>query len=132
MSKKKQKDEAIKRLKKMDLKSVILESFQDNGKLLCSNYGEIKEVPVNILKQIRRWEEQFGGLAFHVIYSELYGFKIYSALSVSKYPEDWLYENAALDDKWPIAYTINLTEPDFSESGQINIMNNDGILLRMV
>lgn len=64
--------------------------------------------------------------------SKVYGFKIYSALSVSKYPEDWLYENAALDDKWPIAYTINLTEPDFSESGQINIMNNDGILLRMV
>lgn len=131
MNKEKQKEEAVRRIKKMDLKSMILESFQNN-KLLCSNYGKIEEVPVNILNQIRKWEDQFGGLAFHVIYSELYGFKIYSALSVSKYPEDWSYENAALDDKWPIAYTINLTEPDFSESGQINIMNNDGILLRMV
>ena len=130
-TKEQMKNEALKRMKDLGIKKQIINCFEKSNKLLCSNYGKITEIPPNILKEIRNWEKQFGNLAYHVIYSELWGFQIYNALSVSCYYEDWDFENEIMKNRWVMAYTINVTKPDFSESGSILFHNYDGILERI-
>jgi len=45
--------------------------------------------------------------------------------------EDWDYENEILEIGWSMAYTINETIPQFSESGFILLKNSNGILHRI-
>lgn len=125
------KQEAIKRMKMLKINDDVVTIFNSSNKLLCSNYGFITEVPPNILQQIKDWEKRYGNLAYHVIYSKLFGYEIYNALSVSNYKEDWIYERRIINDGWAMAYTVNVTKPDFSESGSIKLYNFQGILERI-
>lgn len=123
--------EALERMRQLNIRKEIKDAFGMSEKLVCSNYERVTEVPPLILKEIRAWEERYGNLAYHVVYSELFGCKIYNALSVSAYREDWSYERALIGDSCSMAYTINQTIPDYSESGSIQLLNHDGILLRI-
>lgn len=126
------KVEAVKRMKQLKISDEAFTAFESENKLLCSYYVLQKEVPSEILKEIQDWEKKFGCIAYHVIYSKLYGYEIYNALSVSNYIEDWDYENALIADNRSMAYTINITKPDYSESGSIVLDNNRGILQRII
>lgn len=126
------KVEAVKRMKQLKISDEAITAFESENKLLCSYYVLQKEVPSVILKEIQDWEKKFGCIAYHVIYSKLYGYEIYNALSVSNYIEDWDYENALIADNRSMAYTINITKPDYSESGSIVLDNNRGILQRII
>lgn len=125
------KQEAIKRMKMLKINDDVVTIYNSSNKLLCSNYGFITEVPFNILQQIKDWEKRYGNLAYHVIYSKLFGYEIYNALSVSNYKEDWIYERGIINDGWAMAYTVNVTKPDYSESGSIKLYNFQGILERI-
>ena len=125
------KEEAIYRMKQLKIKDEVITIFNSSNKLLCSNYGFITEVPPNIIKNINHWEKIYGTLAYHVIYSKLFGYEIYNALSVSNYKEDWIYERGIINDGWAMAYTVNVTKPDYSESGSIKLYNFQGILERI-
>lgn len=125
------KQEAIKRMKMLKINDDVVNIYNLSNKLLCSNYGFITEVPSNILQQIKDWEKRYGNLAYHVIYSKLFGYEIYNALSVSNYKEDWIYERRIINDGWAMAYTVNVTKPDYSESGSIKLYNFQGILERI-
>lgn len=125
------KQEAIKRMKMLKINDDVVTIFNSSNKLLCSNYGFITEVPPNVIQQIKDWEKRYGNLAYHVIYSKLFGYEIYNALSVSNYKEDWIYERRIINDGWAMAYTVNVTKPDFSESGSIKLYNFQGILERI-
>lgn len=125
------KQEAIKRMKMLKINDDVVTIFNSSNKLLCSNYGFITEVPPNVIQQIKDWEKRYGNLAYHVIYSKLFGYEIYNALSVSNYKEDWIYERGIINDGWAMAYTVNVTKPDYSESGSIKLYNFQGILGRI-
>lgn len=125
------KQEAIKRMKMLKINDDVVTIFNSSNKLLCSNYGFITEVPPNVIQQIKDWEKRYGNLAYHVIYSKLFGYEIYNALSVSNYKEDWIYERGIINDGWAMAYTVNVTKPDYSESGSIKLYNFQGILERI-
>lgn len=125
------KQEAIKRMKMLKINDDVVTIFNSSNKLLCSNYGFITEVPPNILQQIKDWEKEYGNLAYHVIYSKLFGYEIYNALSVSYYKEDWIYERRIINDGRAMAYTINVTKPDYSESGSIQLAYFSGLLMRI-
>ncbi len=71
-------------------------------------------------------------MVYHVVYSRLYGYEIYNALSVSNYIEDWEYETFMIDQGGTMAYTINVSKPDYSESGSIVLENHRGILRRIL
>lgn len=123
--------EALERMKRLNIKQDIRDLFGASEKILCSNYDRVTEVPSMILKEIKKWEERYGNLVYHVVYSELYGCKIYNALSVSAYKDDWNFENALIDDVRSMAYTINVTIPEYSESGSIQLLNVQEILQRI-
>lgn len=130
-SKEEQKNEALFRMKKLNILPDIIDVFEKSGEMQCSDYGEIVEIPKNILKEIRRWEADYGCLTYHVVHSKLCEFDIYNALSVSNYREDWDYERMLIYRNCSMAYTVNVTKPDYSESGSIQLYNYKGILERI-
>lgn len=125
------KIEALKRMKQLGLREKIINTFKAEDKLLCSERERLKEVPPEILKGIREWEDNYGCMAYHVAHNELYGYDIYNALSVSNYLEDWIYERRLIDDMCSMAYMINVTKPDYSESGSIQLTRRLGLLMRI-
>jgi hypothetical protein len=131
-SKEEQKQEALYRMNKLNILPDVIDTFEKSSEIKCSDYGKIIAVPKNILKDIRRWEADYGCLAYHVVHSKLYGFEIYNALSVSNYKEDWDYETTMIDKGRTMAYTINVSKPDFSESGTIILENHRGTLQRII
>lgn len=130
-SKEEQKKEALYRMNKLNILSTVIDAFEENDEIQCSDYGEIIATPENILEDIRRWEADYGCLAYHVVHSKIYGFEIFNALSVSNYKEDWDYERRLIDRICSMAYTINVTKPDYSESGSIQLYNYNGVLERI-
>ncbi len=130
-SKEEQKQEALYRMNKLNILPDVIDTFEKSSEIKCSDYGKIVAVPENILKDIRRWEADYGCLAYHVVHSKLWGFEIYNALSVSNYKEDWVYERRLIDSYCSMAYTINVTKPDYSESGSIQLYNYNGVLERI-
>lgn len=124
------KDEAVNRMRMLGLDNGIIDDFAVNGELRCSNFGEITDVPADVLKEIEEWENKFHNLVYHVIHG---GFmhETYECLSVSCYNEDWDYENSIMDDNWVMSHSINISIPKYTESGSIKIKNNNGILQRI-
>lgn len=126
-----QKQEAIKRMQKLGLSEDAIKRFDKDNRLMCSDEGNLKEVPENILEMINAWEKKYKNMVYHVIHSHIYGCETYECLSVSKYPEDWNYESGRVDENWPMSHSINLTIPAFSESGTILVENYKGTLMRV-
>lgn len=125
-------EEAIRRMKMLQLPENIIAEFEKNGKLMLSDCYS-SEVPEDILQQIKAWEEKFGNLVYHVIHTK-WKFETYECLSVSAYKSDWEYERNLIEDptnQWPMAFCINKTIPEFTESGSIKVKNNTGILERI-
>jgi hypothetical protein len=126
------KAEAVKRMRRLRISDDAIDMFESEDKLSLSFYVLQKEVPTEILSEIRAWEKEYGNIVYHVVYSRLYGYEIYNALSVSKYIEDWDYETTMIDKGRTMAYTINVSKPDFSESGTIILENHRGTLQRII
>ena len=134
------KTEANGRMVILGLPLEIIKKFSADNKLMCSDGSSFVEVPEEISKQIAAWEKLYKNLVYHVIHTpknswEFNGHKVqfetYECLSVSLYKEDWEYEKGCLEDDWPMAYCINVTVPDFTESGLVQIENRKGILKRI-
>lgn len=125
------KSEAIKRMKILEIRADIINAYEDGDKLLCVKEGRVIDVPLDILNKIKAWEKEYGNLAYYVIFSELWDYRVYNALSVSCYIEDWKYERSLVDNGWAMAYTINVTKPEYSESGSIRLFNQSGLLQRI-
>ena len=79
---------------------------------------------------IKSFEEKTGCLAYHLIYSETVYGRILSVLFVSKYVDDWEYEDELLQACVPCAWCYNLDNPEYTESGSIYIKPNIGGLIR--
>ena len=93
-------------------------------------------VPEEIQKQIAAWEKKYHNLVYHVIHSKMItpwgAYEIYDCLSVSCYRDDWDYERGLIDDDWVMSHGINVTKPEYTESGSIKIENHSGVLKRVV
>lgn len=125
------KFEAIKRMHELELEQAAIDDFNLRDKLVCSDYGILKDVPEEIKQRIKNWESKYNNLVYHVIHSHVYGQEFYDCLSVSCYEDDWLYENKSLLDGWPMSHSFNLSIPDFTESGTIFVKEYNGTLMRM-
>ena len=130
MNNKSMKDEAYKRMAMLGLSKDVIDTFS-NGKLLCSDRDCITEVPKNILERIEEWQNKFGNLVYHVVHSEFMNCETYNCLSVSCYKEDWDYERHLICDDWVMCHSINMTFPENTESGSIEVININGILIRV-
>ena len=86
----KMKQEAILRLQRLELDESVIENFK-NGKLSLSDHNRITDVPEDILKQIKEWENKFHNLVYHVVHGD-FRHETYECLSVSCYEEDWDFD----------------------------------------
>ncbi len=125
------KEEAIKRMKMLELDKEIIVSYKDKNKLCCSEKDKIIDVPERIVKDIGEWQDKFGNLVYHVIHSDFI-YETYECLSVSCYKEDWSYERGLIEDSWVMSHSINVIVPEYTESGSICVKNNKGILTRIM
>ena len=130
-NKKEMKQEAISRMLQLKIDSDVIKLFSENDKLMCSKNGKFVEVPAEILIQLRAWEKKYYNLVYHVIHADYIGYETYECLSVSFYKEDWDYENARLNEGWPMSHSINVTMPYYTESGIVKIENIKGSLVRV-
>lgn len=130
-NKKEMKQEAISRMRQLKIDSDVIKLFSENDKLMCSENGKFVEVPAEILIQLRAWEKKYYNLVYHVIHADYIGYETYECLSVSFYKEDWDYENARLNEGWPMSHSINVTMPYYTESGIVKIENIKGSLVRV-
>lgn len=125
------KNECIRRLKYLNLCASAIDDFEKLSKISMSDKDKIVDVPENILKDIEEWEKKYGNMVYHVIHTSFMGMDTYECLSVSKYPEDWNYEREIMMDNWVMSHSINLTIPEWSESGSIKVKEHGGILTRV-
>ena len=143
MSREAMKDEALERMELLGLPAYAKAAFKVDDYLTLSDISDkvcqsrVDGVPEDIKKLIKAYEEKFGVLIFHVIHTiGLYEeTETYDCLSVSPYGSDWDYERDLMEDRgdmWSMSYSINVTVPDWSESGSIKIENHSGVIRRVL
>ena len=127
----KQRTEALKRMKLLNLHENVIDDFKEIALLNQSEHGGILYWGEGEMeKKIREWEEKTGNLVYHVIHDYTEFGELLSLLYVSQYEEEWEMERDDLEDGYPIAYVMNLTDDWCSEYGSIGIRPQWGGVVR--
>ena len=127
----KQKEEALKRMKKLKLHPNPIREFKKEGKLNASErMGALIWLTEEEQEKVREFEEEYGGLVYHVIHQYTNIGELYSYLYVSKYEEEWHIDNTDLDYGQALAYVYNASDPILSEIGTIGIKPCAGGVIR--
>ena len=126
-----QKKEAIKRMMKLDIYTQAIKEFEKDNVLNKSESGGILFwLDENEKKMVKEFEERYSATVYHVIHNYTEFGELYSLLFVSKYKEDWDYDNDDLKNNICLAYVKNMNEDAFSEFGSIGIKSQFGGLIR--
>lgn len=139
-----QKQEAIKRLKLLKLLPEVIKDFEKNNRVYYSERqnkifdGILYEVNQNpeFKRIIKEFEEKKNAIVYHAQLTRFEFGLCLSLLFVSEDEEEWEFEIEELtpdENKimYPIAYCINLDNPDFSEYGTIGIKSLNGGISRV-
>ena len=125
-----QKEEALKRMKKLNLLGEVRNHFRIYEKVFLSEKGIIWELDEMETKMVREWENNTGNLVYHVIKTNMEFGLCYSFLYVSKHTEKWQMDNEDLGNGYPFVYVKNMDCDCFSEYGSIGIAPIWGGLIR--
>lgn len=127
------KQEALVRMKLLNLHSNVVNEFQNENKL---NYSEgtlgILYWATDEMKQIvESFEKKTGYTVYHLIdnNSEEIGHML-TLLYVSTEMEEWTYDRRDIQDGCPLAYVENMTYPDCSEFGSVGVRPANGGVVR--
>lgn len=138
-----QKDEALNRLRILQMKYGLLENvikeFQAEDTIYYSKYinknlqGILywisnEEEYVNAIKE---FEEKHQAKVYHAILSPMEYGRILSVLYVSQHQDEWKMDRDDLNDGIPLAYCINLDDDTTSEFGAIQITKANGGISRI-
>ena len=128
--KEKQRAEAVKRMKKLGMMAQPIKEFEKEGKLNRSEFGGILYwLNDEEQKMVDKFEQETGGLVYHVIHSYANIGETYNLLFVSKYEEEWEMDDEDIADGYALANVINLTF-GIEEMGTIGIRESVGGLVR--
>lgn len=129
---KKQKIEAIKRMKELHIMQQPIKEFQKEGKVnLSENIGILYYLSDEEQKMVDEFEQKHDALVYHVIKTNTNIGRMYSLLFVSKYTEEWEMDNMDLKNGVAFVYVFNQDMPDCSEFGCISIKPSFGGLMRV-
>lgn len=127
----KQKAEALRRMKKLNIMKRVIAEFEKEEKLNVSDlYGALYWLSDEQKTVVRRFEEESGGLVYHVIRSRSDFGEILSLLFVGKDTSEWEADFNDLERNQVFVYVENLTDPELSEYGAIGITGAYGGLVR--
>lgn len=120
--KERQKAEAIVRMKILQLHGNAINEFRRSNKLNVSEQnGALYWANPAQLAEVRKFEKGFSGLVYHVIHT-MTGFgELLTMLYISKNPEEWEDDKRSLQDGYAVAYVCNLSAPDCSEAGWVQV-----------
>ena len=124
------KAEAVQRMKMHGLLQDIIDLFNEKDILCCSENGILRYLTGEEKRMVAEYEKESGCLIYHIIRSH-WDFETCELCQVSLYKEDWPIERDRLEQGWPLVYSVNLTIPDYSETGGVALINSNGSLIRI-
>lgn len=138
MSQKNQKQEAIKRMKMLNLSKEVIDDFKNNNRIYYSErqnqfFNAILywvDNDENYVKIVKDFEKKSKCLVYHCQLTHLEFGDCLSLLFVSNYEEDWDYENQLLKQGIAFAWVENLDDDTCSEMGTIGIKPSMGGIVR--
>lgn len=127
----KKKQEAIERMKTLNLYPNIIKEFEkenivnmsENGGFLYWLTDEQKEI-------VSDFEAEYDALVYHVIHNFTELGEMLTIFYVSDDEEEWEYDRADLKDGYACAYVKNLTDDMCSEFGSVCFRQQYGGLVR--
>ena len=126
-----QKQEALNRMRMLDIYSPAIKEFEKENIINKSEHGGIlywlDENEQNIVKE---FEEKYNAVVYHIIHNYTEFGELYSLLYVSEHKEERDHHNHDLKHKMAFAYVKNIDEDSFSEFGSIGIKSQFGGLVR--
>lgn len=126
-----QKQEAIARMKKLDIYVQAITEFEKENLVNKSEHGGILYwLDENEQEMVKEFEEKYGALVYHIIHNYTSFGELYAFLYVSKNKDEWDYDNDDLNHNICLAYVKNLDEDAYSEFGSIGIKSQFGGLVR--
>ena len=107
MIREKQKNEAIKRMKILKLYENIIKEFEEENKLnLSESIGVLYWLKEEEKELVEEFENENGGLVYHLIRSLTDFGELYSIFYVSKYEEEWDMDLEDLKNNVAFVYVV--------------------------
>ena len=134
ISKKTMKEEAIKRMKILELHPNAIEDFINENKLNKSEspYGALYWLDDDELKMVKDFEDRYKVLVYHVIHTQSFNLgETYELLFVGTNDKEWVDDKIDLKNGFALAQVEVLDYSPDSEMGTIGIERKNGGILRV-
>ena len=127
------KQEAIKRMKALNLMAECINTFKANDEIWISEGAGIlfNISDVEVLSQIKDFEKRYNALVYHCIFNRLGYDRLVTMFYVCDEKEEWEMDWQDLREGYACCYIANLDEPIFSEIGSIQFTKINGGLRRI-
>ena len=127
----KQKQEAIERMKMLKIYTQAIEEFEKEDVINVSEHGGILFwLDDEQQEMVKRFEEKYNSVVYHVIHNYTEFGELYSLLYVSQHENEWDYDKDDIKHNLALCYVVNRDEENFSEFGSIGIRSQFGGLVR--
>lgn len=134
MSKINKKEEAIKRMKALDLMPECIDAFESKNEVWISEtQGALFDLSKRpeIQKEISEFEEKHNALVYHCILNIFNGDILITMFYVCDEKEEWELDWADIKDGFACCFVANLNDPICSEIGSIQFKKINGGLKRI-
>lgn len=120
---KEMKKEAIRRMKLLGLYEGCIDIFDRENRpmMSVSPYGAFAGINEKTMAEIKAFEEEVGAKVYFVVKSAMEYGLCYSYIYVSKYKEDWWYDDEGIANNVLMTYTVNRDYEECSEFGNIAV-----------
>ena len=124
------KQEALERMKMLNLYPNIIKEFQQDNTVNMSELGFLYWLTDEQKEYVSEFETEHDALVYHVIHNYTEFGELLTFFYVSDQEEEWEYDRADLKDGYACAYVKNLDEDAFSEFGSVAFKEQFGGLVR--
>lgn len=121
-----QKQEAIKRLKALEVMDDVLTAFVNDDVVYKSEYlnrvfpAVLYHLDTTEQQMVSDFEKEYGALVYHVQKVSTEFGDLYSLFYVSPHRSEWKADKDDLADGYALVYVYNASYPEFSEFGSIS------------
>ncbi|MDD4815521.1 MAG: hypothetical protein PHQ62_00050 [Clostridia bacterium] len=131
MNKELQKNEAIERMKMLEIYPATIREFERDNIINKSEHGGILYwLDENEQEMVKKFEEKHNAVVYHVIHNYTGFGELYSLLYVSENETEWGYDRDDLRHNVALVYVKNIEDDFCSEFGSIGIKKQFGGLAR--